>query len=183
MDQQPDPTQPTVPAGSADRSLDRPGDRSGEGSGEGALRIRASDSDRNVVIERLGDALAEGALDTAEYNRRLEVAATAVTRGDLAPLTADLPESQAARRRAEAARRAARAEADKREWFNEWGYWGGGALIMTVIWGITCLREGDLRFYWPVWPLGIWAAILVSYALWPERAEDDKNGRGGGGVR
>ncbi|WP_169814024.1 DUF1707 SHOCT-like domain-containing protein [Actinomadura kijaniata] len=175
MDQQPDPTPPTAPAGSAG-SADRPLDR----SGGGPLRIRASDSDRNVVIERLGDALAEGALDTVEYNRRLEAATTAVTQGDLAPLTADLPESQAARRRAEAARRAARAEADKREWFNEWGYWGGGALIMTVIWGIACLRDGELRFYWPVWPLGIWAAILVSYALWPERDKDDKSGRGSG---
>ncbi|WP_064743473.1 MULTISPECIES: DUF1707 SHOCT-like domain-containing protein [Actinomadura] len=131
--------------------------------------LRASDADRNAVFERLGDALAEGALDTAEYNRRLEVAAAATTLGALRPLTADLPVSRAARAREAAARRAARAEADKREWTKEWGYWGGGALIMTTIWAVDAVRDGEWEFYWPLVPLAIWAAVLVSYILWPSK--------------
>lgn len=129
--------------------------------------LRASDGDRDAVFERLGDALAEGALDTAEYDRRLERAAAATTLGQLRPLTADLPVSRAAVARETAAREAARAEADQREWVKEWGYWGGGALIMTTIWAVNAVREGEWDFYWPLVPLAIWAAVLVSYALWP----------------
>ncbi|WP_281180178.1 DUF1707 SHOCT-like domain-containing protein [Actinomadura hibisca] len=133
--------------------------------------LRASDADRNTTLEQLGDALAEGALDTPEYNRRLEQAVTATTVGQLTALTADLPVSRTALAKAEAARKAAQAQADKHEWRNEWGYWGGGALIMTVIWTINCVREHDLTFFWPVWPLGIWGAILLSYALWPDNKD------------
>ena len=130
--------------------------------------IRASDADRDTTVQRLGDALSDGALDTAEYQRRLDRALTAVTQADLHRLTADLPPSPTARGRAEAARRAAKAEADKRAWHNEWRYWAGGAVIMTTIWAVSALRDGDWDFFWPALPLGIWAAILISYAIWPD---------------
>lgn len=129
--------------------------------------LRASDHDRDHTIQRLADALSEGALDTTEHDRRLHNALTATTHGDLAPLTADLPPSQAARDRAETARRAAKTQADRRAWRNEWGYWTGGAAIMTTIWTVTALREGEWTFFWPLVPLAIWAAILISYAIWP----------------
>ncbi|QXJ26266.1 DUF1707 domain-containing protein [Actinomadura graeca] len=129
--------------------------------------VRASDGDRDGAVQALGEALAEGALDTAEYGRRLGRALAAVTRADLDALTADLPASRAAHDRAAAARRAARAEADEREWWNEWAHWAGAAAIMTVIWGVTSLSEGEWRFFWPVFPLGVWAAILLACALWP----------------
>ncbi|TYB41330.1 DUF1707 SHOCT-like domain-containing protein [Actinomadura chibensis] len=131
--------------------------------------VRASDHDRDTTVQRLGDALSEGALDTAEHRRRLDRALTATTRGDLHRLTADLPESRAARDRAETARRTAEADADKRAWLDEWGYWAGGAAIMTVIWAASAVHEGEWTFFWPAVPLGIWAAILVSYAIWPSR--------------
>ncbi|QFG27343.1 DUF1707 domain-containing protein [Actinomadura sp. WMMB 499] len=131
--------------------------------------MRASDADRDAVFERLGDALAEGALDTAEYDRRLDAASRATTLGVLARLTADLPVSRAAAARETAAREAAKAQADKREWVKEWGYWGGGALIMSTIWGVNAVREGEWEFYWPLVPLAIWAAVLVSYILWPSK--------------
>ncbi|SPT64272.1 hypothetical protein [Actinomadura madurae] len=38
---------------------------------------------------------------------------------------------------------------------------------MTAIWAVTSLRAGEWTHFWPVVPLGIWAAILVSYAIWP----------------
>ncbi|MFC6884472.1 MULTISPECIES: DUF1707 SHOCT-like domain-containing protein [Actinomadura] len=135
----------------------------------GVPGVRAADADRDTAIERLGDALAEGALDTAEYNRRLERAAQAATLAELRALTADLPVSRAAQAKAEVARRTAQQQADKRAWLNEWGYWAGGALIMNAIWGYTCLKDGDLKFYWPALPLAIWAIVLISYALWPDR--------------
>ncbi|HKN99947.1 MAG TPA: DUF1707 domain-containing protein, partial [Pseudonocardiaceae bacterium] len=53
--------------------------------------IRASDADRTVVADRLRAALDEGRLTLSEYDERLRLAYAAVTYGDLAPLTADLP--------------------------------------------------------------------------------------------
>lgn len=52
--------------------------------------LRASDSDRDRVIELLRAALADGRLDTAEFDERLDAALAARTVDALAPLTADL---------------------------------------------------------------------------------------------
>ncbi|MET9447260.1 DUF1707 SHOCT-like domain-containing protein [Streptomyces cinerochromogenes] len=58
--------------------------------------LRASDADRDRVAEVLRDALAEGRLDMAEFEERLESAYRARTYGELAPLTRDLPAAGAA---------------------------------------------------------------------------------------
>ncbi|MFI9394759.1 DUF1707 domain-containing protein [Streptomyces bauhiniae] len=58
--------------------------------------LRASDADRERVAEILRDGLAEGRLDMAEFEERLESAYTARTYGELAPLTSDLPATPAA---------------------------------------------------------------------------------------
>jgi hypothetical protein len=52
--------------------------------------LRASDADRDRVIDVLRAAVADGRLDPAEFGERLDVALTARTIGALAPLTADL---------------------------------------------------------------------------------------------
>jgi hypothetical protein len=53
--------------------------------------LRASDSERDAVVERLRDAAVEGRISLAELDIRLAQALSAVTHADLAPLTADLP--------------------------------------------------------------------------------------------
>jgi hypothetical protein len=52
--------------------------------------LRASDADRDRVIELLRAALADGRLDAAEFDERLDAALAARTIDALAPLTADL---------------------------------------------------------------------------------------------
>jgi hypothetical protein len=52
--------------------------------------LRASDADRDRVIEQLHAAVADGRLDSAEFDERLEAALAARTLDALAPLTADL---------------------------------------------------------------------------------------------
>jgi hypothetical protein len=52
--------------------------------------LRASDADRDRVIELLHSALADGRLDQAEFGERLDAALAARTIEALAPLTADL---------------------------------------------------------------------------------------------
>ncbi|MFR0352837.1 DUF1707 SHOCT-like domain-containing protein [Streptomyces sediminimaris] len=53
--------------------------------------LRASDADRERVAEVLRDALAEGRLDMAEFEERLEATYRARTYGELTPITRDLP--------------------------------------------------------------------------------------------
>lgn len=52
---------------------------------------RASDAEREAVAERLREACAEGRLTFEELSERSEAAYTALTSGELAVLTADLP--------------------------------------------------------------------------------------------
>ena len=57
--------------------------------------VRASDAERDDVVERLNRAAAEGRLDPLELDRRLDAALGATMRHDLVPLTADLPSTSA----------------------------------------------------------------------------------------
>ena len=52
--------------------------------------LRASDADRDRVIELLRAAVADGRLDSAEFDERLDVVLAARTIDALAPVTADL---------------------------------------------------------------------------------------------
>jgi hypothetical protein len=52
--------------------------------------LRASDADRDRVIELLHAAIADGRLDRVEFDKRLDAALTARTIDTLVPLTADL---------------------------------------------------------------------------------------------
>ena len=52
--------------------------------------LRASDADRDRVIELLRAAVADGRLDSAEFDERLDAALAARTIDALVPLTADL---------------------------------------------------------------------------------------------
>ena len=61
------------------------------------MEVRASDAEREATIEHLRVAAAEGRLTFEELSDRIEVAAAAVTRGELDTLTADLPAPLAAR--------------------------------------------------------------------------------------
>jgi Domain of unknown function (DUF1707) len=56
----------------------------------GSPALRASDADRDRVIELLRNAVADGRLDPAEFDARLDEALAARTIDALSPLTADL---------------------------------------------------------------------------------------------
>lgn len=53
--------------------------------------VRASDADRDAVVERLRRALGQGRLTVAEFDERAAAAYAAKTHGDLEALTRDLP--------------------------------------------------------------------------------------------
>ena len=85
------------------RRRGRPG-RSGGGDGWGrrgggdgpGLALRASDRERDAVVQRIQQAFAEGRLDDTEFDERMRAALTARTHADLDALLADLPAETAA---------------------------------------------------------------------------------------
>jgi hypothetical protein len=56
--------------------------------------IRASDQDRDAVVQRLQQAFAERRLDDDEFDERMRAALTARTSADLDTLTGDLPAAE-----------------------------------------------------------------------------------------
>lgn len=112
--------------------------------------LRASDADREAVAQRLRAAHADGRLDVTEVEERLTAAYAAKTLGDLEPLTADLPPEPPAR------------AGRSRSMTKQWREWAGVTLLLNVIWIITCIAAGQLLFYWPMFPVGIWGAAIVA---------------------
>ena len=62
--------------------------------GSAGSHLRISDSERADVIDRLSGHYADGRLDQAEFNERVDQATRAKTRSDLSGLFADLPETE-----------------------------------------------------------------------------------------
>jgi hypothetical protein len=64
----------------------------GSGAEAGASpAVRASDGERDAVLQRVQQAFAEGRLDDGEFDERMRAALTARTHADLDALLADLP--------------------------------------------------------------------------------------------
>src|SRR4051794_20072921 len=62
------------------------------------MDVRTSDAEREAVVGKLNTAVGEGRLTLDEFSTRLANAYSATTRGELEPLTADLPETRSASR-------------------------------------------------------------------------------------
>ena len=142
-------------------------------------RMRASDADRQAVIERLRAGLDEGRLKMDEYLERMGLASEAVTYGDLAPLYADLPETGSVARREPAAPpsvppaahppAASQAAAVSRRGFAGlptplkvlWTIWAAVVSVNLVVWGLASATAGSLIYPWPVWVAGPWGAVLL----------------------
>ena len=130
--------------------------------------IRASDADRERVVEILRQHTAEGRITAEEFDERMEAAYAARTLGALAELTADLPVDLAehSRRQTELARlNKPRKPLAKKVREDVSGFASLG-IVLTVVW----LLSGG-GYYWPAWPLGIIAAIGLARMIqvWGER--------------
>jgi Domain of unknown function (DUF1707) len=136
--------------------------------------MRASDADRQEVVDRLRSALDEGRLKIDEYLERMSSAYQAVTYGDLAPLCADLPEtapparreagppapSPAAQPPAAAARHGAFASLPG-PLKVLWTIWFTAVSINVVVWVLVSATTAHLVYPWPVWVAGPWGAALL----------------------
>lgn len=117
-------------------------------------RMRASDADRERVVERLRTALNEGRLDLGEYDERMQRAYAAKTYGDLDGLLTDLPVGP---HPVPPAAAESHQKSPAAAWvLDQWRSWVPAAVGLTAIWAISGF--GD---YWPGWIIGIWAAALL----------------------
>jgi hypothetical protein len=121
------------------------------------LSLRASDAERETVVERLQVALSEGRLSVTEFDERARDAYAAMTRGDLAALTADLPEAELKPAVPEHRRCA--------ELMISLG-------VLTVVWAVLSVLSGGLAPFLPVVPMGVWALVLLAGMFFRDGPQD-----------
>jgi hypothetical protein len=134
--------------------------------------MRASDRDRQQVVERLRSALEDGRLTMDEYVNRMEVAYQAATYGDLTPLCADLPASSPAIAgpQTAAAATAPPAAVSRAGYLAGlravlkvlWTIWLVAVSVNMVVWALVSGTGGHLAYPWPVWVAGPYGAVLVA---------------------
>jgi hypothetical protein len=136
------------------------------------LTMRASDGDRQQVVDRLRTALEDGRLTMDEYVDRMEAAYKAATYGALSPLCADLPGSAA---EVAGPQTAAGATAPPTV-FSPAGYlaglptvlkilwtmWLTAVSVNVVVWALVSGTGGHLAYPWPVWVAGPYGAVLFA---------------------
>jgi hypothetical protein len=127
--------------------------------GEPNPSLRASDADRERVVEILRQHTAEGRITAEEFEERMAAAYDARTMGALSELTTDLPVDLAehARRQTELAKRSKPRKPVARQMREEFSGVIGLGVILTTIWVVS-----GGGYYWPGWPLGILAALTLS---------------------
>ena len=150
--------------------------------------LRAADSDRAAVAEALGRHMSAGRLTVAEYEERLAQAYAAKTYGELDELTADLPAPSRTPVPASATPprpapqqcsvpAAAQWGAHSGSWgwdpAHSWRAWLSTALIVITIWAATSLASWEFHYFWPIWVIGPWGAVLLAQTL-TRRGGDDR---------
>lgn len=137
--------------------------------------LRAADADRVAVATALGEHMSAGRLTLAEYDERVAHAYAARTLGELAELTTDLP--ALGPRPAVAAAQAPAPRPEGRpacgpigsrrhdSAWHAWQAWLRTAVLVTTIWLITSLSAGGPIYFWPMWVVGPWGAVLLAQRL------------------
>jgi DUF1707 SHOCT-like domain len=135
------------------------------------LRMRASDHDRQEVVDLLRGALADGRLKMDEFEDRVGLAYQAVTYGDLVPLCADLP-AAGSKTEPEAARPAPAApnRISQRGVFADlpmtlrvlWTIWLTAVSINVAVWALVSVTTAHLVYPWPLWVAGPYGAALFA---------------------
>jgi len=143
--------------------------------------LRAADADRTAVATQLGDQMSAGRLTVAEYDERLARAYAARTYGELEALTADLPRPAAQPPApAPAARPAVHggcgwSGGPSRE--AAWRNWAVVAVIVLTVWTANAIATQDLDYFWPMWVIGPWGAVLLAQTFARGRSDDHRRRR------
>ncbi|HEX5119645.1 MAG TPA: DUF1707 domain-containing protein [Pseudonocardiaceae bacterium] len=125
-------------------------------------QMRVSDVDRKAAADRLNRAHDDGMITLSEFDSRVGAAWQAATRGELARLTADLPDSQhpipqpapppprpPVRRRTPTALRVLNT------------IWLSILAVSLVVWGLICITTGHFVYPWWLWVITPGAVLGV----------------------
>jgi len=152
------------------------------------LRMRASDHDRQEVVDRLRGALVDGRLKTDEFGDRVGLAYQAVTYGDLARLYADLPAVGSKTGREAAPPATAPPACVRREGVLAglpatlkvlWTIWLTAVSINVVVWALVSATTAQLAYPWPLWVAGPWGATLFAVSAGVRQMRRGRAGRAG----
>ena len=124
--------------------------------------LRASDADREHVVNVLRQHHGDGRIDVNEFTERMQIAFEAKTLGELEALTKDLPRLPPPL--PEDPRPEAAAVMRWRFYRHLFSYaWVNGFLIL--LWLVVSIAAGRLLFFWPIWTLVGWGVALGSHAI------------------
>jgi len=147
----------------ADRGLER----------SATSQLRASNKDRQAVVDRLQNAFVEGRLQLHEYDERVALAYQALTYADLTALFADLPADNpiAPPVARDTAAKPARPPVRHPGVISDlptalqvlWTIWICVLLINLTVWTIGLASPGSHNF-WPIWLL-VPTSILVGVTI------------------
>lgn len=136
-------------------------------------QLRVSDRERDAVVALLGDHLAEGRIDLAEFEERSTRAGAARTRGELAELTEDLPVTQPAPATAPAAQPRPVSLSEDGPPARRGGgaslrpvaRWLSVSVMCTAIWAVSSVASGHVQHFWPGWVIGGWGVLMLMRVL------------------
>ncbi|WP_328350721.1 DUF1707 domain-containing protein [Mycobacterium sp. NBC_00419] len=123
---------------------------------------RVGDHDRTATADLLSQALAQGYMDLAEYETRVQAAFAAQTTDDLRRIVADLPVAHL--RRTDPRRITARKSAARTSVRLHLGAYAAMVMIVLTVWLAVALTAGAW-YFWPIWPILGGAVGVVGHAL------------------
>jgi hypothetical protein len=129
--------------------------------------VRVSDAEREAVVARLQAALTEGRLELQEFEERSAAAYAAKTEAELVPLTSDLPANVGMVPKTSADPTTAEVMSARRRQLlaGSEQAWVRTAIVLVVIWVIGLVVGYGIQGFWPLYPLGIWGAVLLARRL------------------
>ena len=141
----------------------------------GLSGLRASDRDRDVALETLGQAFADGRLDRDEHDERSTTVARAKTLGELVPLLEDLvPSTSIQQRRPGSLTEADLRERATRRWAKErreaFSGFVGVSVITWTIWAVVMWGG----FPWPLFPMVAALVNLMRIQVQKQDIVDDR---------
>ncbi|MGW5384650.1 DUF1707 SHOCT-like domain-containing protein [Nocardia sp. NPDC003963] len=115
---------------------------------------RASDAERDRIVRELSRHLGDGRIDLTEYDQRVAQVYRTATREELSGVLADLPTPTPVRQ--------VRPRARFPIWQRiEATAWLAVSVLVLMIWAAISLGVGEFTYFWPVWVIGPWGAVLA----------------------
>ncbi|OAK52139.1 hypothetical protein A3K89_24940 [Rhodococcoides kyotonense] len=111
---------------------------------------RVSDAERDSAVEALTGHVSTGRLSIDDFDTRAARVYSAVTRADLTSVFDDLPQATDPEVSAKPVRRD-----------HEIAAWAGVGVLCLVIWAVTSVATGGVLYFWPMWVIGPWGAMLA----------------------